>query len=456
MLINMLADRFEAGGVLRAKGTQVDVATELALRWIGDGVASAVGTSRETAQGIRKDVPVLQDRVSGQQSAGDAPVSGAGNVFGVVGQSNESGRVLHTDRAAYPRCFESLRYPGVRAPLPGINAMSSQSSSGIETAYGGWHFKVLDDLYDAGFVGQIAIGAIGSSSIVRHWCGGPQSRSNSTKYSVRRAPSGDLDDYGFAGHTTVQGGKVFLATTGNNSYASNRVPYRANSPATLSSSSASASMDYLTDSGALTTAGADPGGWSGIAAGSTLTDGGIVWTNVDDTNSVGFANDAPLNEAQFGFGWDPLGLHIRLHTRMQAIQPARAKHILIMFGQTDAGNGVTQTNFRNAVMASARYWLKRGYRVHLGLSCYTPTVTTAAYNTLSAGLSDALTLLAGDVYSSRVHAGPNLYTALGSTGVMGTGGAYLNPDNVHLNGLGALAAADVISANIIATLRAIG
>jgi hypothetical protein len=141
---------------------------------------------------------------------------------------------------------------------------------------------------------------------------------------------------------------------------------------------------------------------------------------------------------------------------MQAIQPARAKHILIMFGQTDAGNGVTQTNFRNAVMASARYWLKRGYRVHLGLSCYTPTVTTAAYNTLSAGLSDALTLLAGDVYSSRVHAGPNLYTALGSTGVMGTGGAYLNPDNVHLNGLGALAAADVISANIIATLRAIG
>lgn len=80
MLITMLADRFLAGGVLCAKGTQVDVATEQALRWIGENVAAAVGLSRETAQGIRKDVPVVQDQISGQQTAAGAPVSGAGNV----------------------------------------------------------------------------------------------------------------------------------------------------------------------------------------------------------------------------------------------------------------------------------------------------------------------------------------------------------------------------------------
>lgn len=432
MLVTII-QTFDTPGRRWLAGENPDVDPSIARQWIADGKAIADLSSQEPY-----------------------PLSGAGNVIGVVGQSNESGRVLHTDRAAYPRCFESLRYPGGKAPLLGINAMSSQSSGGIETAYGGWQFKVQDDLFDAGFGGQFIVGAIGSSGIVRHWVGGPQSRANSTKYSVRRAPSGDTDDFGFAGNVTVQGGKVFLCTTGNNTYASNRTAYRPATPATLSSTSASAAMDFLTESGALISAGADPGGWAAVAAGGTLTDGGIVWTNVDDTNSVGFTNDAPLSEAQFGFGWDPLGLHVRLHNRMQAAQPAKGKHILLMFGQTDAGLGVTQTNFRNAVMNSARYWLKRGYRVHLGMSCYTPTVAVGNYTTINNGLSDALTLLAGDVYSSRIHAGPNLFTALGTTGVMGTGGAYLNADNVHLNGLGALAAADVISANLIATLRAIG
>ncbi len=84
MLITMLADRFLAGGVLCAKGTQVDVATEQALRWIGDNVAAPVGLARETAQGIRRDVPVLQDQIGGQQSAAGAPVSGAGIAYATL------------------------------------------------------------------------------------------------------------------------------------------------------------------------------------------------------------------------------------------------------------------------------------------------------------------------------------------------------------------------------------
>lgn len=97
MLITMLADRFLAGGVLCAKGTQVDVATEQALRWIGENVAAAVGASRETAQGIRKDVPVLQDRISGTQVAGDSPVSGDGTPQGATVAAIPSAQKVLTD-----------------------------------------------------------------------------------------------------------------------------------------------------------------------------------------------------------------------------------------------------------------------------------------------------------------------------------------------------------------------
>lgn len=78
MLVQMLAARFDAGGVLRAAGAQLDVANDLALRWIGDNAAVPIGNSRSLAQGLRKDVAVMQDRLTGQQYAGDAVVPGLG------------------------------------------------------------------------------------------------------------------------------------------------------------------------------------------------------------------------------------------------------------------------------------------------------------------------------------------------------------------------------------------
>ncbi|MCV2423400.1 hypothetical protein LNV47_22690 [Paucibacter sp. DJ4R-1] len=90
MLITMLADRFEAGGVLRARGTQVDVPNELALRWIGDGVAAPVGNARETGQGIRRDIPIAQDQISGQQYTGNSLVPGAGNAVRTYTMSGSS------------------------------------------------------------------------------------------------------------------------------------------------------------------------------------------------------------------------------------------------------------------------------------------------------------------------------------------------------------------------------
>ncbi len=51
MFIQMLADRFTAGGALLAKGTQVAVDDDLAFRWIGSGVAIDLGDARKIAQG---------------------------------------------------------------------------------------------------------------------------------------------------------------------------------------------------------------------------------------------------------------------------------------------------------------------------------------------------------------------------------------------------------------------
>lgn len=78
MLITMLADRFDAGGVLRARGAQLDVPIDLALRWIGDGVAAPVGNAREQAQGLRRDVEVVQDQVTGQLFVGQVAASVVG------------------------------------------------------------------------------------------------------------------------------------------------------------------------------------------------------------------------------------------------------------------------------------------------------------------------------------------------------------------------------------------
>lgn len=77
MLIQMTADRFGASGTLYTKGTQYDLAADLAFRFIGDGVAFDVGTARESQEGGQL-VPVKLNKVTGVMEADGAPVSGAG------------------------------------------------------------------------------------------------------------------------------------------------------------------------------------------------------------------------------------------------------------------------------------------------------------------------------------------------------------------------------------------
>lgn len=346
---------------------------------------------------------------------------------GILGQSNERGQVVQTDEAAFPQAFASLRYPGLQAPINGCIALD-----GSRRRLGSPWFSFVDTLADAGFETTLFNGSMGSMSMIEHACGTVKTRANSTAYGYRRSPE-DLEDFGYAGDLILQSGKLFLCTTGRRNVASTRTQYR------TGATGGTAKTDYIAAFGTQASAASDPGTFAATGLGGTVTDGSVVWTNIDDTNSVGFTAGQIFSETQAGFGWDPYGILERLHANMQRIQHVHSKHIILCNGQSDVN--ATQANYRLALQNVANYFLRRGYYVWVGLSCFTPTSTTTAYNTLSAGVNDAVTLLkGGTIYPSRVLTGANLYSLMGSSGNMGSGGAYLQGDNLHLNGAGAIEA----------------
>ena len=364
-----------------------------------------------------------------QTSAIQALVSGARKIaVGILGQSNERGQVLNTDEAAFPQAFASLRQPGMCSPMAGTITASSN------LRYGSPWFKFFDDLWDWGYECEMFNGAIGSTSMLSSFAGQVRTRSNATAYGMRRNGQGDGVDMGYAGDMTVQSSKLFLCTTGRRNYAMRAFPTLAEQLTGVGSR-----YDALATVGSQASNASDPATWGAASAGATVTDGTLVWTNIDDTNSVGFSNGQIFNENQSGLGFDPYGILARLHMSMQAIQGVASRHIIICQAQGDIG--ASAANYATAMQNVARYFLRRGYYVWFGLSCFAPTTTTANYDLLTTGVNTALSTCQGDSgWGSRALAGANLYTLMGSTGNMGSGGAWLQGDNVHLNGAGALAA----------------
>lgn len=343
--------------------------------------------------------------------------------IGVVGQSNEVGSVLVAQSSLYPQAFKSLNKKTFAAPLRGIHQKS-----------GGWWFKVFDDLFSGGYEMDLINYARGSASIIKHYAGQCTFRNNSTQYRQARASEGP-GDYGDIGDITVQGGKVFQCTTGNKVYVTwdgnKRVP-----------GGAATWLDYIEQVGTLTSAASDPGGWAAATLGSTITDGGIVWTCIDVTNSVGFANGQVFSELQAGLGFDPLGLLVRLFKELQSSQ-AEERMVAVSNAQSDTS--ATTAWYQAALQNIATYFTSRNIKVLLGLSCYNSangSDRTTAYNALQAGLTAALAALGGD---KNVYSGANLYALMGTTGNMSwtaaqAGTGWLNSDGVHLNAQGAIVA----------------
>jgi len=352
--------------------------------------------------------------------------------IGVVGQSNEQGRVDPSDLAAYPQCFASLTNPSFNSPVWGQ----------ILPGYGGFWHKVYDDLAAQGYEAKIFNGAVGSSSFVTATCGQVLTRANSSGVAARRSPD-DFEDRGYFGATTVQGGKVFVATTAKKQVAFRRKNIFG------ATSWAESGIDFISTSGTGTTAASDPGGWSAAALGGTITDGTVTWTCVDTTNSTGMSNGQVLSPTFSAYGFDPFGILERVHINMSNIR-ASQKIIYIQNAQSDAGTPAA--TYQSALENIATFFLIRGYKVVIGLSCFNPNTTTANYNLLATGRLAAIASLQAGAYGAKVFAGANLYDLMGSTGNMALGGAWLQSDNVHLNGAGALVGAGYISPTILSAL----
>lgn len=343
--------------------------------------------------------------------------------IGVIGQSNEVGAVLAAQAVAYPQVFKSTANNSISVPLEGILQKS-----------GSWWIPVVDGLIAAGVEPRIVNMARGGASIVKHYAGQVNFRNNSTQYRQQRNPEG-YGDHGDFGDVIVMSGKVFQCTTGNKVYpqwyGNQRIP-----------GTNQTWVDYIWQVGTLTSAASDPGGWGAATLGSTITDGSIVWTCIDTTNSVGYVGGQVFTETQVGYGFDPFGLMLELHQRMQATQ-ADVKIVCISNAQSDTST--SSTWYQNALTSISNFFTARGYHTLLGLSCYNSaggTDRTTPYNTLQTGLTGALTALGGDAYA---HPGANLYQVLGTTGNMSwaaaqAGTGWLNSDGTHLNAPGSIEA----------------
>lgn len=340
---------------------------------------------------------------------------------GVLGQSNERGNVPTSDRATYLNAFESLINPGgPRVPI----------GPSVTRAAGGWWSYVYDRQWARGYDLRIVNGAIGSMGMVDHVNGKIRGWAANTAYYSQRGPVGD-GDYGYVGDIIAVSGRMWRCVSGGRArYASFRTAYRV---------ADATELDYILEYGTATS-GASAPDWASITTvGGTIADGPLTW-RLENLGSYGNAGELFYYDTGAGLGYDPLGICQRLHNEMQRITDASRKIIYIQNGQSDLGQ--RQASYQTALINAASWFLIRGYEVMIGLTCFTPTSTAATYNMLKAARGAALTDRQGSAtYGSRVFAGADLYTAMGSTGPMALGGAFMQADNVHLNGRGMVGAA---------------
>lgn len=353
--------------------------------------------------------------------------------IGILGQSNERGQVDPAEaiggiasRTAYPQAYRSSRNRSLRFPI--APALAKQ---------GGMWFRLYDDLHDWGYDAHLVNSGIGSLSMVRDAAGQIQTRANATGYRQKRAPIGG-QDRGYAGDYMVVQGRVFLCTKGLLAYASYGGGFN--------DTNGALDLDYIRSVGSQATAASEPAGLATAAVGDVVVDGTIEWTCLSaSTSYLGLSYTAGniLSETRPGF--DPFGLLHRVYDELNAVRDARHRIVLLANAQSDTGN----LAYQQALEGIGAFFLQRGIKVAIGLSFYQPATGTTGYNNLTTRVDGALTSLRASgnipVYyaAADVLTGANLYTLLGSTGVMAAGGGYFakdsGQDNIHVNAAGAIA-----------------
>ena len=368
----------------------------------------------------------------------------------VLGQSNERGQVSPTEaiagvasRTAWPNAYASLRNPAIRYPVGPAGALT-----------GGYHFRLYDDLFDAGYDPQIVNASIGSMSMLRDAAGQVLDIAAWRSQGVRQQRTADVPgDRGHAGDYGVAAGKLFVCTTGRRAYAFHQGTFLPGD------SGVNQNLDFIREVGNQATAATAPD-FSGATVGGTVADGSVVWTCVSaSTVYLGFTYGAgACTETRAGF--DPFGILRRCHEEMARVRTARERIVILCNGQSDTA--LTSAQYQGAINSIASFFANRGYTVHLGLSAYNPSGNNVAgYDTLTAALSSSYAFLTGGggFSTAQIRLGPNLYQLMGSTGDMAAGGAHFakdsGQDNIHLNARGAVAAGGHLAAAITTWLRPI-
>ncbi|NKI99575.1 hypothetical protein [Novosphingobium sp. SG707] len=352
----------------------------------------------------------------------------------IEGQSVTAGNVALADQASYPTAFKSARNPSIQYPM-------APSTSRL----GGYWPDVYDKLWDQGYDLHIVMGAVASKSMVTMTAGYLQGRSNSTVYYGQRAPYAYQvgTDLGYFGDLISVSGRVFLCTAGcGNRSAFARGPF-------VDVNGFNGAQTIIAQSGGSATASSAPD-FTAAAIGGTVTDGGITWTRQNEAYYSTTSTYSPtwvgtLNGVIFpssttiGRGYDPLGVQQRNLRAALDDKTVVKRFAYIDIGQSDLGIGTITT--ASALMAVATYYLNQNFDgVFIGCSSFSPGSsggTTANYDLHSAAVTLAISTLSAS-WPGKVFAGANLYQDMGSTGPMASGGAWLQADNIHLNGAGSV------------------
>ena len=318
--------------------------------------------------------------------------------LGVMSQSVELGAVRDEERAAYPLAFQSVRNRAMATPIaPAKGRM----------ARGGFWCAVYDDLWDHGYDLRIVNGGAGGLSFVTGAAGQVGYRQNSFGYAqMRAAQGGDRGYFGDVIASPLNDGSLWRCTTGRSTAAFGDGPFKVNGAET--------NLDYVETIGTQSTAASAPT-FPTPTLGATVTDGTIVWTCIATS---GYSGGQVLSEdANKGFGFDPYGLLARLHEEMGRITGVTRRIVYLSNGQSDQARGAT--TYGAALQSIASYFLTRGYEVMIGLTTFYPRSTTANYDALQTGRTNALAALRAGSHAARVLDGANLYALMGSTGPMG-------------------------------------
>lgn len=337
--------------------------------------------------------------------------------LGWVGQSNERGQGRYwnsmlgsaADPAAYQTCWNQSATNGQRDPIaPSLTGGAS------------WWPPLADLARARGTAITLVNGAIGGISFMKHVCGQMKSWAANTAFFQSRTAS-LAGDGGYKGDLILVGTQMWRCTTGNGLYVS------LDDPAGLTLYQVGSDLgntikrlDYIlydrSNSTLLKSGGTQPNFASITTPGSTISDGGLVWTLVSNSAASPYNGFVPFPRTATEF--DPLGILSRVKTSLDAVGNVDQRWFAFSNGQSDVQGSVgvqstIQTWYANALQNISDWGVNAGYKVLIGFTCRNVTDELAGldyrWQTLDAAWEQAI---AARVDNVNVFAGANLYRSL--------------------------------------------